>query len=87
MDEAAFIKDQRTVDAVVRNLTVLGEAVKYLPEEVLAQHPDLPWTEMRGIRNVMVHEYFGVSIPIIWKTCLDDIPPLIPLLKEILDSQ
>ena len=87
MDELSFANDQRTVDAVVRNLTVLGEAVKHLPEELLDRHSAIPWIEMRGIRNVMVHEYFGVSIPIIWKTCQNDIPPLIPLLEKVLETQ
>ena len=87
MDEQIFAEDQRTVDAVVRNLAVIGEAANHLPEDLIAKSPRIPWAEMRGIRNVVVHEYFGISIPIIWKTVQDDIPPLIPLLQDILDSQ
>ena len=87
MDEQIFAEDQRTVDAVVRNLAVIGEAANHLPEDLIAKSPGIPWAEMRGIRNVVVHEYFGISMPIIWKTVKDDIPPLIPLLQDILDSQ
>ncbi len=87
MDEQTFADDQRTVDAVVRNLAVIGEAAKHLPEDFITMNPGVPWAEMRGIRNVVVHEYFGISIPIIWKTVQDDIPPLIPLLQKILVSQ
>ena len=87
MDEQTFAADQRTVDAVVRNLAVIGEAAKHLPEDLITKNPDIPWAEMRGIRNVVVHEYFGISIPIIWKTVQEDIPPLIPPLQDILDSQ
>ena len=82
--EEEFKDDSRTVDAVIRNLTVIGEAAGHIPEEILKRYPETPWAEMRGVRNIVVHEYFGVSVPIIWKTVQDDIPSLIPLLQEIL---
>ena len=88
LNEEGFKEDSRTVDAVIRNLTVIGEAVRHIPEEITKRYPQTPWTEMRGIRNIVVHEYFGVSVTIIWKTVQDDIPSLIPLLQEILkDNQ
>ncbi|MDF1526925.1 MAG: DUF86 domain-containing protein [bacterium] len=82
--EDEFNSDPRTVDAVIRNLTVIGEAAGHIPEEIAKRYPGTPWLEMRGIRNIVVHEYFGVSLPIIWKTVQDDIPSLIPLLQAIL---
>ncbi|MDF1536878.1 MAG: DUF86 domain-containing protein, partial [bacterium] len=81
-----FSGDSRTIDAVIRNLTVVGEAAGHIPEEIIERYPDVPWAEMRGIRNIVVHEYFGVSIPIIWKTVQEDIPSLTPLLQEILEE-
>jgi len=84
MSEEEFKEDPRTVDAVIRNLTVIGEAAGHIPEEVIINYPGTPWAEMRGIRNIVVHEYFGVSVPIIWETVHGDIPSLIPLLQEIL---
>jgi len=87
MDLSSFSRDDRTVDAVVRNITVIGEAAGAVPEDVRRKYPELPWEEMRGIRNVIVHEYFGVSLPILWQTVTADLPPLIPLLKQILSSE
>lgn len=87
MDLSSFSRDDRTVDAVVWNITVIGEAAGAVPEDVRRKHPELPWDEMRGIRNVIVHEYFGVSLPILWQTVTADLPPLIPLLKKILSSE
>jgi uncharacterized protein with HEPN domain len=87
MDLSSFSRDDRTVDAVVRNITVIGEAAAAVPEDVRRKYPELPWEEMRGIWNVIVHEYFGVSLPILWQTVTADLPPLIPLLKQILSSE
>lgn len=83
MTYETFADDERTVDAVVRNITVIGEAARNIPEDVEKGHPDVPWTEMRGIRNVVVHEYFGISKKILWSTVNRDLPRLIPLLRRI----
>jgi len=72
------------VDAVLRNLTVIGEAARHVPDEVVATHPDLPWSEMRDMRNIVVHEYFGVDPAIIWRTIREDLPPLVPQLESLL---
>jgi len=86
LNQDEFTEDSRTVDAVIRNLTVIGEAANHIPAEVIQRYPETPWAEMRGIRNIVVHEYFGVSIAIIWKTVQEDIPSLIPLLQKILEE-
>ena len=80
----AFRADDRTVDAVVRNLIVLGEASRHIPEDVEQRHPEVPWDRMRGIRNVVVHEYFGVDAEILWETARHDLPPLLPLSENVL---
>jgi uncharacterized protein with HEPN domain len=84
MTRAAFAADDRTIDAVVRNLIVLGEASRHIPPSVETRHPEVPWEKMRGIRNVVVHEYFGVDAEILWQTARDDLPPLLSLLKRVL---
>lgn len=83
MTREAFAADDRTIDAVVRNLIVLGEASRHIPPAVETRHPGVPWDKMRGIRNV-VHEYFGVDAEILWQTARDDLPPLLPLLERVL---
>jgi uncharacterized protein with HEPN domain len=60
-----FTADEKTIDAVVRNFTIIGEAARYMPQEIEARYPYLPWNEMRGMRNIVVHEYFGVSFSIL----------------------
>jgi len=86
MEFATFENDRRTVDAVVRNLTIIGEAATRVPEPVVDAHPDVPWIEMRAMRNLVVHEYFGVSNRIIWDTAKSNLPPLVAPLQAILDS-
>lgn len=63
-----FTTDDRTIDAVIRNLEIIGEAARHLPNEVADRYPQVPWNDMRGMRNILIHEYFGVSLPIIWHT-------------------
>jgi len=82
-----FRADGKTVDAVIRNFEIIGEAAGYIPEEVQEQYSDLAWLEMRGMRNIMIHEYFGVSLSIIWHTITHDLEPLSTGMKRILDEQ
>ena len=79
-----FAADQRTLDAVVRNLVTMGESIRWIPEPILSAHPDVPWWTMRGVRNVVVHEYFGVDDVILWTTVQHDLPPLVPRLEAVM---
>lgn len=81
-----FVADRKTVDAVVRNLIIIGEAAVHIPEEICRLHPEIPWPDMRAMRNFVVHEYFGVSDKILWDTVQINLNPLVPLLKEIADK-
>ena len=81
-----FVADRRTVDAVVRNLMTMGESVRWIPDVILDAHPAVPWRTMRGVRNVVVHEYFGVDDAVLWETVRGDLPPLVPLLEAVLES-
>lgn len=84
MDRTVFASDRRTIDAVVRNFTVIGEAARHVPAEITKRHAETPWQDMRDIRNVVVHEYFGVSIDILWETICHDLQPLVEPLEKLL---
>lgn len=86
MDFEQFCDDPKTVDAVIRNLIVIGEGSKHIPKEIQNQAMEVPWDDMRGIRNVVVHEYFGVSLAILWETVRKDIPSLMEPLRKLLES-
>lgn len=76
LDFDAWNEDEKTVDAVVRNLEVIGEASSHLPLEIQEQYEHVPWGMMKGIRNILAHEYFGVDLEIIWRTIKVDLPAL-----------
>ena len=78
-----FISDEKSIDAVIRNFEVIGEAASNVPEEIKAKFPSIPWEEMKGMRNILIHEYFGVSLSTIWKTIETDLPSLLAALREI----
>lgn len=83
----AFCADEKTVDAVIRNLIVIGEAAQHIPSENEMRHPELPWARTRGVRNVVVHEYFGVDLSVLWETAKRNLPPLVPLLHSLLERE
>lgn len=82
-----FIANELVFDAVVRNISIIGEASNHIPERIQELYPDVPWDEMRGIRNVLVHEYFGISATVLWYTIEHNLPPLIPMLKAVLETK
>jgi uncharacterized protein with HEPN domain len=79
-----FVADRRTRDAVIRNLMTMGESVRWIPGPIRESNPDVPWATMRGVRNVVVHEYFGIDDRILWDTVLYDLPPLVAKLAAVL---
>ncbi len=82
-----FATDRRTRDAVIRNLMIMGESVRWIPGPVREANPQVPWTTMRGVRNVVVHEYFGIDDRILWDTVVHDLPPLVPKLEAVLATK
>ena len=84
LDFNTFAKDEKTIDAVVRNISIIGEAVKNLPEELKLEYPQIPWKEIAGTRNKTIHEYFGIDEEILWKTIEEDLPLFKKQIAEIL---
>ena len=84
MSYEEFTRDDKTVYAVVRAIEIIGEAVKNIPGNVRKNYPEIPWKDMAGMRNKVIHEYFGVKLNIVWRTVKEEIPPLKPLFEKIL---
>lgn len=82
----AFLADDKLRDAVAYKLIVIGEATASLPEHVTISHPNVPWSEMRGMRNVLTHHYFDADAKVLWTTATEDLPPLLVQLRAIVDS-
>ena len=82
-----FCHDQRTVDAVVRNLEIIGEAARHIPREIESTAPYVPWHQSKAMRNELIHAYFGLNLTIIWDTIQHDLPPLVPQLQRVLELE
>lgn len=70
-------------DAVMRNLEIIGEASRYIPEEVHVKHPEIEWRKIIALRNIVVHEYFGIDLDIIWDLVENKIPELLEQVRAI----
>jgi uncharacterized protein with HEPN domain len=76
MNRAAFLADDKTADAVVRNVEIIGEASKQVPDDFKARHPQVPWAQMAGMRNRIVHDYAGVDLELVWDVVTKSLPAL-----------
>ncbi len=85
MQYADFIADRKTIDAVVRNFEVLGEAAKRISEEVQLQNPQIDWRRISDFRNLLIHDYFGIDYTIVWKIIKDYLPDVYKHLNALFD--
>ena len=83
MSYKKFLENEMVIDAVIRNIEIIGEAVKNLPDETKKSHPNIPWNKIIDTRNKVIHEYFGVDIEILWKTITDDLSKLKEQVEKI----
>ena len=83
----AFLSDEKTFDAVVRNLEVLGEAAKHVPPEVRKRYPEVAWRRIAGLRDVVAHEYFGIDEDIVWDIIENQVPELLAQVRQILERE
>jgi uncharacterized protein with HEPN domain len=84
MDFERFKKDDKTVSAVVRKFEIIGEATKQIPDKIRQDYPGIPWKEMAGMRDRLIHFYFGVDYKLVWETIKKRLPKIIPQIGQIL---
>jgi len=81
-----FEKDSKTAYAVIRALEMIGEAAKQIPPSIKKEHPEIAWREVAGIRDKLIHQYFGVNLEVVWKTAVEDVPNLCSQIRRILQN-
>ncbi|HAZ28402.1 MAG TPA: hypothetical protein DCY48_01340 [Candidatus Magasanikbacteria bacterium] len=72
----SFVRDQQIQDAVVRRIEIIGEAVKQLPLAIRHTYPEIPWRDVAGMRDILIHEYYRVDLPTAWEVAIRDLPKL-----------
>ena len=87
MDYIQFKDDSKTSYAVIRAFEIIGEAAKKIPNEIKSKYANLPWKEIAGMRDKLIHAYFGVNLEVVWKTVIQDIPHLKPLVLEVINEE
>ncbi len=86
LDYSAFLHNEDTKKAFVRSLEVIGEATKKVPQEVRNQYPKISWRDIAGMRDKLIHEYFGVDYEVVWKTVEEEMPGLKSTVEKIVEN-
>jgi uncharacterized protein with HEPN domain len=86
LDLDKFKLDDKTSSAVVRKFEIIGEAVKNVPEDIRQKYSQVPWKEMAGMRDKLIHFYFGIDYSLVWQATKNRIPQIKPVIRQILDE-
>lgn len=86
MDFETFEDDDMRVSAVIQKFEIIGEASKNVPKSIKQKHTSIPWSDMAGMRDRLIHFYFGIKYDLVWNTIKQDIPEVKPLIREILEG-
>jgi uncharacterized protein with HEPN domain len=81
-----FTDNNMMIDAVVRELEIMGEAARNLSQSFQDKHFEIPWYKIKAMRNVLIHEYFGVNLKVVWDTCKNDVPALKIFIEKVLND-
>ena len=81
-----FANDKKTVLSVTKCIEVVGEATKHIPDSIREKYPDIPWNDLAGIRDRLVHGYFKVNLEIVWTTVTQEFPELLPKMEKVLND-
>lgn len=87
IDEDTFLRDSLVQDGVIRQLEIIGEAIKNLSGELKSRHPNILWRDFAGMRDKLIHQYFGVDLQIVWTTATEDIPEIKEKIYNILEKE
>jgi len=87
VDYGSFLSNHMMIDAVVRNLEIIGEAAGKVPEELRVKYKEIPWQEMKGLRNILIHEYFGVNTYIVWNIATRDLPQSKEMIVKVIQEE
>jgi uncharacterized protein with HEPN domain len=83
----SFMLDRKTQDAVIRNLEIIGEGAKALSMELTGRHPEIPWSGLAGVRDKMIHYYFGLNYDVVWTIASEELPSLLHAIHHVLSSE
>lgn len=82
-----FMKDRKTSNAVIRSIEIIGEATKQIPKSIKDKNPSIPWKRMAGMRDKMIHEYFGIDYDIVWKSAKETLPKLKDKIVAVINEE
>ncbi|MDI3548709.1 MAG: hypothetical protein PWR10_2361 [Halanaerobiales bacterium] len=87
LDKDSFTDNEMVVDAVLRNLEIIGEAAGNISDDIKNKYSNIPWRRMIGLRNIVIHDYFGVDLNIIWEIIKVNLPETKPLINKVMDNE
>ncbi len=87
MTSEEFLGDTKTQDAVIRNIEIIGEATKNLSDDLRDRHPEIPWKGLAGMRDRLIHQYFGVNLDIVWSVAKDELPEILLHIRKMEETE